>query len=126
METQKLYTQHQENVEWAKKIAFYKDEIKIMNERIAEVASKNSSKDVLSKVEHFQNQLIVQKNNMDEINHLINLSEDQLVKNVNKNPTAVDHRKVSDHTEERNKIVQFERVFNELRKELNVFIAQWL
>lgn len=126
METQKIYSQHQENVEWSKKIAFYKDEIKIMQERVAEVASKNSSKDVLAQIEHFQNQIIVQRNNMDEIMHSINICEDELNKNINKNDTAVDHRHVADHSKERENITRFEKVFNDLRKELNIFIAQWL
>ena len=126
METQKIYNQHEENVEWSKKIAFYKDEAKIMKERVAEIASKNSSKDILAQVEHFQTQLIVQQNNMDEIKHQINLCEDELIKNISKNSTAVDHRHIADHTKERDNINAFEKTFNQLRKELNVFVGQWL
>jgi hypothetical protein len=66
METKaKIYDQHAENTEWTSKLNFYKDDIKIMTGRLEEVASKNSSKEVLAQVEHFQNQLIIQRNNID-------------------------------------------------------------
>ena len=47
-----------DSIELMEKLFFYKDEIAIMQERIAEVADKNSSKEVLEQIEHFQNQLI--------------------------------------------------------------------
>ena len=123
---QKIYSQHSENATWLNKLAFYTDESKIMNKRIAEVANKNSSKEILAKVEHFQNQLIVQKNNIDEIKHLININEDKINANINKNPISADHRCMEDHSHERNLVDGFEKHFNNLRHELNAFLADTL
>lgn len=123
---QKIYSQHSENAVWLKELAFYADECKIMNNRIAEVAAKNTSKDVLAKVEHFQNQLIVQKNNIDEIKHLINIHEDKINSNINKNPVSADHRSMEDHSKERGLVKGFEKNFNALRHELNAFLASVL
>ena len=124
MEKQKIYSQHLENNEWFNKLAFYQDEIKMMNNRIAEIAAKNTSKDTLARVEHFQNQLIIQKNNVDEIKHLVTINEDSLRKEVNNNATAVDHRSVNDHSKERELVTGFEKNFNELRHELNSFLSK--
>lgn len=126
MSTQKIFDQHLENMEWSKKISFYKDEIKVMQNRLSEVASKNSSKEVLAEIEHFQNQLIIQSNNLDEMKHNINIGEDALAANINHNPTAVDRRTVEDHSKEREDIEGFEKNFNEMRRDFNVFIAKWM
>ena len=59
---EKIYTQHADHTEWLSKMKFYTDEITILKNRLGEIASKNNQKDVLAQVEHFQNQLIIQKN----------------------------------------------------------------
>ena len=88
-------------VEWQ----HVQEEIEILKERLAEIANKNSSKLVLSEVEHFQNQFIVQRNNIDEIGHLIKLNENLLIASVNKNAIAVDHRSLPYHKEEKEKLI---------------------
>ena len=123
--TDTIYNQHQENFEWLDKLFFYKDEITIMQKRLEEIAKKNSSKDVLAEVEHFQNQLIVQKNNIDTIKHEINQNETVLENNMDQDESKVNRTKVNDHTEEEERVNSFEN-FNELRKELNKFLLKWM
>ena len=126
IKTEKIYTQHEENKEWSNKLAFYKDEVKIMERRIEEIASKNTSKDVLGKVEQFQNRLIINKNTMDILKHKINLSNDAIHSNVNKNETATDHRSIKDHSELRDEMKLFELNFTSLKSELNLFLVKWM
>jgi predicted RNA-binding protein len=121
-----IYKQHEENVEWSNKLDFYKDEIKILQNRLEEVASKNNHKDVLALVETFQNQLIIHRNTIDEIHHKITISEDKLQDEIAKNPVATDHRKVPNHEVEKEEIQIFEKVFNELREEFNRFVSKWM
>lgn len=124
METKKIYNLHEEHKEWLNNLAFYKDEIKIMQNRISEIASKNTATEILKQVEHFQNQLIVQRNNIDELNHTIKDHENYLENRVNENPTAADHRSVNDHPKMRDSYTSFDKVFNDLRKELNAFLSK--
>lgn len=127
METKaNIYKQHGENTEWTNKLNFYKDDIKIMTVRLEEVADKNSSDEVLANVEHFQNQLIVQRNNIDEALHAVKINEGSLQAEINSNPIAVDHRAVEYHAEEKDMVYAFEKNFNDLRGEFNEFIAKWL
>jgi hypothetical protein len=123
---EKLYTQHADHTEWLNKLAFYTDEISIMKGRLEEIASKNSHDEVLKLVEHFQNQFIIQKNNLDEISHIIKVDENDLEKEVNKNPVAVDHRDMPSHSDEKESIDSFEKNFNELRAEFKTFAAKWM
>ncbi len=126
IKTEKVYTQHEENKEWLSKLAFYKDEVKVMEHRIEEIASKNTSKDVLGKVEQFQNRLIINKNTMDILKHKINLSNDAIHSDINKNETAADHRSIKDHSELRDEMKLFELHFISFKSELNLFLVKWM
>ena len=118
--------QHKENVEWSSKLDFYKDEIEILQKRLEEITSKNTKKEVLTSVEHFQNQLIIHRNTIDEIQHGVNLSEDALVSEITKNPVASDHRKMEYHQAEKEEIQILEKTFKELREEFNRFVSKWI
>ncbi len=79
MSTQEsIYKQHEENTEWTNKLNFYGEEISILSGRLAEITTKNSNKEMLSEVEHFQNQFIIQQNNIDEIKHGIKMNEESI------------------------------------------------
>lgn len=127
METKKtIYQLHEDHKIWLNKLAFYKDELLIMQNRISEIAKKNTSKEVLSFVEHFQNQLIVQREQIDILNHDIKKHESFLEAAANKNPTAIDHQKFPDHLIRRDSVETFEKIFNDLRKELIGFLSKWM
>ena len=80
METKGLYQLHEEHKQWLNNLNFYKDELVIMQNRISEIAQKNSAKEILANVEHFQNQFIIQKEQIDIISHEIKLHEQALEK----------------------------------------------
>lgn len=124
MTTKTISELHTENTDWLKRLAFYTDEISIMKNRIAEVAAKNSAKEILAQVEHFQNTLIVQKNNIDELNHAVKDHDNYLENRVEENPVAADKRQVNDHPKLRDSFTSFETNFNALRHELNQFLAK--
>lgn len=121
-----IFKQHEENIEWSGKLDFFKDEITILQGRLEEITRKNTQKEVLILVEHFQNQLIIYRNTVDEIQHKIHLAEDELQREIKKNPVASDHRKVPYHQNEKEEILIFERVFREFREEFNRFVSKWL
>ena len=56
---------------WLKSIDFYKGEFALMDRRLLEIAAKNTGAAVMLQVAHFQNQFIIQRNNMDELKHLV-------------------------------------------------------
>src|ERR1043165_9638487 len=124
MNTEKVYTQHYENKEWAGRLFFYKDEIRIMEHRLEEIAGKNTSKQILVRIEQFQNQLLVCRYSIDEIKHKVNLSEDELQESVHTNAVAVDHRRVKDHVKIRNDTKICEHIFTGIKSELNLFLIK--
>ncbi len=126
MEQKLMYDLHAEHREWLNKLSFYKDEVKIMRDRLTEIANKNTDKEMLSYVDHFENQLKVQAEQMDIIRHDIKQHENKIEASINANPTAVDHRKSDDHVTMREKVETFEKIFNDLRKEMISFAAKWM
>jgi hypothetical protein len=121
-----IYKQHEENTEWISKLDFYKDEIAILKARLEEITTKNNAKEVLMQVEYFQNQWIIQRNNIDEISHQVRANEAALIEEINSNPVAVDHRKTEYHAQEQDLVNSFEKNFNDIRKEFNTFSAKWM
>lgn len=124
--SESIYKQHEENTEWTGKLNFYKDEISILKGRLEEIVAKNTKNEALAELERFQNQLIIQRNNIDEIAHLVKLNEESLIEEIKSNPVAVDHRKVEYHAKEKDLVDTFEKNFNELREDMKDFFAKWM
>ncbi len=120
----KIFEMHQEHAEWLNKLSFYKDELSIMKNRLGEIAQKNTSGDVLAQVEHFQNQFIVQAEQLDILKHHINEHEEYLQQRLNENQVAADHKTSSDSPQIRESVESFERIFNGLRQEFNQFLSK--
>jgi hypothetical protein len=124
MNTKSVAELHAEHGEWLNKLEFYVDEISIQRIRLSEIASKNTSKEILAQVEHFQNQFIVQKENIDELRHAIKDHEIYVENRVTENPVDSDHRQLHDHPKMRENFDGFEKNFNSLRHEFNAFLSK--
>ena len=124
METIKIEVLHAEHREWLNKIDFYQDDLKIMRHRLEEVAARNTDKSLMAKVEHFQNQFVIQRNELDEMKHAIHQSESSIAHNIAQNGTAVNRRSMPDDQTMRDRMAQFEKLFLQLRVELMSFLAK--
>lgn len=124
--TKTIYQLHEEHKIWSNKLLFCKDELVIMENRISEIATKNTSQEVRSLVDHFHNQIIIQKEQIDIINHDIHSHESFLETSVNQNIDHIEHEKFLDHKKHRESIVVFEKLFKELREELIDFLSKWM
>ncbi|MBL7731876.1 MAG: hypothetical protein JNM88_11915 [Chitinophagaceae bacterium] len=111
---------------WRKGLEFYEDDIQIMETRLAEVASKNNSFEARQGVEHFQNQFIVQRNNMDELNHEINLYVQKLGEDSQKHQGHIEMSMLADHDTLQQKYEVFEKIMNGIRHEFNDFLGKWM
>ncbi len=126
MKTEKIYTLHEENKDWMNDLLFYRDDIAIMRNRLAEIAQKNSSKEILAQVEHFQNQFIIQSDTLDTLKHEINLNNDAISREIQKNEVAIERRKMEDHAILREKVLYFKKHFADLKTEFNTFLSKWM
>ncbi len=123
---EKIFMQHAENTLWLNTLNFYKDDLIVLKKRLEELFSKNNNSEFLKLAEHFQNQFIIQRNNIDKIVNAVKMNENTLTKEVQNNPVAVDQRKTEYHEKEKDMVESFEKNFNELRKEFILFSSKWM
>jgi hypothetical protein len=112
-----------ENEDWLKRLDFYKGETKILADRLKDAASLLQGSPAMAKVEHFQNQFIIQREQIDEIAHDVRDHQNYIENRVKENPTASDHRSLNDHPKLRDRVLTFEKLYNDMRKEFYQFIA---
>src|SRR6476661_6091400 len=83
--------------EWLRTLDFYKEELAILQKRLDEVASKNTAPDAMAKLEQFQNQFIVQRNNIDEYKHSIHEHAHQVYEDLTRHAGKVEETLIDDH-----------------------------
>ena len=111
---------------WLKGFGFYKDELDIMESRLADLATRNSTFEARQGVEHFQNQFIVQRNNIDELKHEVNLYVEKLGADAQQYGGRMESTMVAEHAALHEKYDEFERVMNILRHEFNEYLSKWM
>jgi hypothetical protein len=126
MEQMYITDLHLQHTEWKNTLLFYVDDIKTLDHRLQEVLSKNNDKEVLAMAEHFQNQLILQKNRAAEILHSIKESLTLVEAEVNNQPVATDHRKMELNSKLRDEVADYVTHFSELRHEAIRFFSKWM
>ena len=117
---------HFEHKVWTRQLEFSKEEIDFFKDRAGEISQRYTDKDVLVKLEQFQNRFIIQRNEIDEFLHVIRLHEDAFVDDVKDNPVASDHRLFKDHGDERDRFDVFVKLYTELKKEFMEYLRKWM
>jgi hypothetical protein len=114
------------HVAWQNSLLFYKNEFKILEGRLHEIASKNNGHEVMEGVEHFQNQFIIQKNNIDELNHSIHLHDEHVAAEAKIHAGKISNSLHIEHDHLDEQVTRLERIINEVRHEFNLFLAKWM
>ena len=116
---QDLHSDHQL---WLNTLRFCKDEITIFEHRLEDIAKRNTVTEVMAELEHFQNRYIREREVIDELRHDIKQHENHLEKFAIAHPVAVDHVLFTDHSELRDRLSTFEKLYHELKVEF----MRWL
>jgi uncharacterized protein YdcH (DUF465 family) len=116
---------HSEINEWKSKVDFVKDELKTFQGQLATVSAQNTAQEIKIKVGHFESVFIRQDEVNDELSHELRLSDNALGEKVKGNP-AGDRVLFDDHSDLRDKIVVFEKIWQENKDEFKRFLAETL
>lgn len=117
---------HFEHKLWTSQLNFYRDELKIFNHRLEELAAANSIVEVTARIEQYQNQIIRQNEVIDELIHRINGHEHQLAQEAIEHPIAIDHVLFADHTKLREDAERNTELYNEFKEGFVRFVADRL
>jgi hypothetical protein len=116
-----------EHGEWLSSLGFYSEEIDLLRKRLTEIAGKNSAQDVLKEVEHYENQLTVQSDNIQALRHDIHANDVAIRSQLeNSKEGYVDNRLYTTHKELIDRFITEEKVFKEVRADFMQFAATWM
>lgn len=117
---------HFEHTLWNNELAFYKDELSVLEPRIYELSTKYTSKEVLEGIEHFQNQFLIQKQNIHDLQDDIDTHEKNLAGFAQDNPVGIDQLYFSNHAPFRQKMEKQRTIYHDLKKGFFLFLEKWM
>ncbi len=117
---------HYEHNLWRNELAFYKEEVNILEGRLKEIVSKNTNHEAVAGVESFQNRFDLQREHLSELKHRIKKHEAHLVDYAENHPIAIDHVHFTDHTRLREDMERFVELYQEMKREFNRFAVKWM
>lgn len=118
-----ITAQHFEHRLWRNELSFFEDELKIYEHQLEELVGKGI-KEMLPRLEHFQNNFIRQKEVLDELNHEINVHEQALAKAMSSDSDEIPNG-LYNHEASREKIETFKKIYGELKADFMQFLKKW-
>lgn len=117
---------HHQGNDWLRELEFYKDELALLTTRLEEVASKNTDKDVLAQIEHFQNKFVLLRQQVDELKHDINKRNSDVTELSKDKPTHVTENYVNANSKLQNGMLGLVQSIASTRFEFNEFLSKTL
>ena len=116
-----------EQNDWQRGLAFYKQELQIHAHRLSDVSGMYDSKAELKpNVEHFQNQFIVQRDNIDQLAHDLGSFEKKVSRETQVMAEHINAETLTEHDVLHDRFTALEKTINNLRHEHNSFLAKYI
>jgi hypothetical protein len=118
---------HLEYQIWITELNFDIQLLKLFEDHLTFLASRNTSKSMMPRIEQFQNQFIRQREVIDELKHDLNVSEKQLAAFVRDMlPIGYENERLDNHPELRERFLTFRSLFEDLKIRFRYFEAEWM
>jgi alpha-amylase/alpha-mannosidase (GH57 family) len=111
---------------WLNQLEFYMDELKIFQDRLDEIASDYTDKDVKIQIEQFQNRFFIQHDEIKKLQHDIHYLGRVLARFEEDALNEVDERTAEEHYRLEERMDRFIELFNDLRKEFRAFLDKYM
>lgn len=113
--------------DWIRALDFYRQEMAILRGRLTELASRNTGREVMSQVEHYENQLKVQVNNIDTLEHEIAANAIEIGRQAKESAAGYIEKNLAvQHTDLSQRFERQEEIVNQLRRDFNRFAMKWM
>lgn len=115
------------HTEWLSSLGFYRDELDIMKNRLTEVGAKNTAKEVMPQLEHFENQIKLQLEHIDTLEHDIKINIAAVTTQAQENHAGfIDANLLDAYKKQEEAFAVMEKIIADLRHEFNRFAATWM
>jgi hypothetical protein len=110
--------------EWKSSLGFYKDELTIFKNRLTEIVSKNNSKEIMKTVEHFENQFLLQSENIDILQHDIGAHLNAMAGEIKEHAGHISSGQLAEEAQLKDRFESESKVYKELRDEFMQFLEK--
>lgn len=108
--------------EWKEALSFYKQELATFKNNLLEVASRTTHPDIMRMVEHFQNQFVVQTENIDILRHNIKYNAKTIRGTLPMRSILISTDENHSYDELKEEFEDFTKVYSELKDEFTNFL----
>jgi hypothetical protein len=116
---------HFQHLIWLNELTFYKEEIRIFEERLGDIAYKNlGNKELHVGVEQFQNKFLIHKNEIDYLKHDINENEKSAIESGKIHIRRIDYVASEEYLNLEDRMNVFRKLYNELKTDFYKFIVK--
>jgi len=124
MQTTSVSNMGNDHIEWKSNLGFCQDELKIFKERLDEVAGKNTGKEIMQMVEHFQNQFLIHSEAIDILLHDINENLAVAASEAEQRAGHISKDKISVHDSIRERVENEMQIFKDLKGTFTAFLSK--
>lgn len=128
MEKEVLYNSnmHFEHKQWKGELFFWEDELKSFKNRLSELVSRWTDKEVLAQLEHYQNEFVLHNEVIDTLQHEINIHETEMAEHSKKGEDVLNTHFVKNHLEFRNRMETQRQIYADLKKGFFRFLSKYM
>ena len=120
IEVENLHFQHRL---WSNELSFVEDELKIFENRLEKLVNTLRDRDMLAKLEHYQNQFIRQKEVLDQLQHDIKVHEQEIGRML-QNGKKLNDSNLNRHLKVEDEMATFRKIYGELKSNYFKFMAE--
>tara|TARA_R110000744_G_scaffold366799_2_gene476036 strand:- start:144 stop:536 length:393 start_codon:yes stop_codon:yes gene_type:complete len=117
---------HFEHRQWQSELAFWEDELKSFNNRLSELINRWTNKEVLSKLEHYQNEFILHEGIIDKLQEAIEKHEIRIAGQSKSGQDSLDTVMTKKHITFREQMETQRKIYADLKKEFFKFLAKYM
>jgi uncharacterized membrane-anchored protein YhcB (DUF1043 family) len=117
---------HFEHTQWRRELFFWEDELRSFKNRLNELVSRWTKKEVLAQLEHYQNQFTIHENSISELQDHISQHETNIAEHTKNGEDVLNQELVKNHTEFRNRMEIERNLYNNLKKEFFRFLSEYM
>jgi hypothetical protein len=126
METEILHNanSHFEYVQWKSELNFWNNELDSFKNRLSELVTRWTDKDLLAQLQYYQNEFILHGDVLEEILEIIKKHEKTIFDKRNENHESMSIYMENKHLELRDKMEAQRQVYADLKKKFFIFLSK--
>ncbi len=115
-----------EQSDWERGIAFYQDDLKILEHRLQEISQMYNNVEVKSNIEHYQNQFIIQQNNLSVLSKRMKDHAHHIHQDVHEHAQHLTEETIAEHDALKEDYLTLEKSILELRHDFYRFLSHYM